>query len=171
MAELRVRPADASSPEDAGRIAAMLAASWGETVVVSRGVAHDASRLPALLAERGGELAGVLTYDVRGDEMEVVTLDAVHRHVGVGSRLLTAAADLARELNLRRLWLITTNDNLDALRFYQRRGLRIVAVHPGAVDTARNLKPSIPLKGDYGIELHDELELELRLVEARDPQP
>ncbi len=170
MAELRVRPADSASPEDAGRIAAMLVASRGETVVVSRGVAHDLSRLPAFLAERGGELAGALTYDVRGDEMEVVTLDAIHRRAGVGSRLLAAAVDLARTSDLRRLWLITTNDNLDALRFYQRRGLRIVAVHRGGVDAARHLKPSIPLTGDYGIELHDELELEFRLVEPRGPR-
>jgi ribosomal protein S18 acetylase RimI-like enzyme len=167
MADLRLRPSD---PADAGRIAAMLVASWGETVVVGRGVARDASRLPALLAERDGQLAGALTYDVSGDEMEVVTLDAIHRHAGVGSRLLAAAADLARSSDLRRLWLITTNDNLDALRFYQRRGLRIVAVHRGGVDAARQLKPSIPLTGDYGIELHDELELELRLAEPPDPR-
>jgi ribosomal protein S18 acetylase RimI-like enzyme len=168
MAELRIRPVDPDSPDDADRIAAVLAASWGEPVIVSRGVAHDASRLPALLAEQGGELVGVLTYEVREGEMEVVSLDVVERHVGVGSRLLAAAVDLARTQGLRRLWLITTNDNLDALRFYQRRGLRIVAVHGGGVDAARQVKPSIPLTGDHGIELHDELELEVRLVEAPD---
>jgi len=164
MADLSVRPAEPGGPRDTGRLAALLTASWGGTVVVSRGVAHDASRLPALLAERGGELVGALTYEIRGGEMEVVTLDAVERRAGVGSRLLAAATEIARRELLRRLWLVTTNDNLDALRFYQRRGLRIVAVHRGAVDAARRIKPSISLTGDHGIELHDELELEVRLA-------
>lgn len=142
----------------------MLVASWGETRVVSRGRVRDASRLPGLLAERsGGAPVGVLTYAIADDEMEVVTLDALERLAGVGTRLLAAAVDLARAQRLRRLWLVTTNDNLDALRFYQRRGMRLVAVHRGAVDAARRLKPSIPLVGDHGIPLHDELELEIRL--------
>ena len=159
MAELRVRTAGG---DDAPGIARIVVASWRATVVVSRGTAHDAARLPALVAERDGELAGVLTYHVRDGELEVVTLDAVVPRAGVGSRLLAAAVELARARGLRRLWLITTNDNLDALRFYQRRGLRIVAVHRGAADAARLVKPSIPLVGEHGIEVHDELELEVR---------
>jgi hypothetical protein len=62
-----------------------------------------------------------------------------------------------------RLWLITSNDNLNAIRFYQRRGMRLTAVHRGAIDEARQIKPSIPLIGEHGIPIHDELELELRL--------
>ena len=68
-----------------------------------------------------------------------------------------------RAAGLRRVWLVTTNDNLDALRFYQRRGLRIAAVHPGAVDRSRAVKPTIPLVDAYGIPLRDELIMELRL--------
>ena len=95
--------------------------------------------------------------------MEVVSLSAAERHAAVGTLLVAEAADLARRLGVRRLWLVTTNANVDALRFYQRRGLRIVAVHPGAVDAARQVKQSIPLIGDCDIELHDKLELEMRL--------
>jgi ribosomal protein S18 acetylase RimI-like enzyme len=54
----------------------------------------------------------------------------------------------------------TTNDNLNALRFYQRRGFRIMGVHPGAVNEARRLKPSIPAIGAYGIPICDEIDLE-----------
>jgi hypothetical protein len=61
------------------------------------------------------------------------------------------------------VWLVTSNDNLDAIRFYQRRGLRLVAVHPGAIDQAREIKPAIPLVGHYGIPIRDELEFELSL--------
>ena len=82
---------------------------------------------------------------------------------GIGSTLLEGVANEARRRGCRRLWLITTNDNLNAIRFYQRRGLRLVAVHAGAVDDARRLKPSIPLVGEDGIPIRDELEFELEL--------
>jgi GNAT superfamily N-acetyltransferase len=100
---------------------------------------------------------------VAGGACELVTLDAVVPGQGVGSGLLRAVTEEARACGSSRLWLITSNDNLDAVRFYQRRGLRLVAVHRGAVDEARRLNPSIPLIGDLGIPLHDELELELNL--------
>jgi RimJ/RimL family protein N-acetyltransferase len=67
-----------------------------------------------------------------------------------------------KELDARRLWLITTNDNVRAQRFYERCGFELVAVHEGAVDRARVAKPDIPLLGDGGVEIHDELAYELR---------
>jgi GNAT superfamily N-acetyltransferase len=149
-------------------IARFLREAWGSVAVVSRGRRHDASRLPALLAVEDEEIVGLATLRPDGSDCELVTLDAVVRGRGVGSALLDAAAEWARDRGCRRLWLITSNDNLDALRFYQRRGMRLVAVHRGAVDTAREMKPSIPEVGEYGIPLHDELELE-RSLAPRDP--
>jgi hypothetical protein len=74
--------------------------------------------------------------------------------------LVIAAADLAVAVGCRRYWVLTTNDNVDALRFYQRRGFRLTAVRCGAVDEARRtVKPEIPLTGDYGIPIRDEIEL------------
>jgi GNAT superfamily N-acetyltransferase len=137
--------------------------SWGSTTVVSRGVAHDASRLPAFVAVQDGEIVGLATFRIGDGECELVTLDALRQRRGVGSALLARVVEEAGALGCRRLWLITTNDNLDAIRFYQRRGMRLVAVHPGAVDEARRVKPSIPLVGEHGIPLHDEVEFELRL--------
>jgi hypothetical protein len=60
------------------------------------------------------------------------------------------------------LWLVTTNDNTHALRFYHRLGFRLAALHPGAVEAARRLKPEIPLLGLDEIPIRDELELEIR---------
>ena len=160
MERIDVRQATAA---DHSRIVDLLARSWGSTKVVAHGVVYDAATLPALLAERRGRLAGLLTYAIDGDAFEVVSIDAVVRGAGVGTVLLAAAAEQAERAGLRRLWLITTNDNLDALRFYQRRGMRLVRVAPGAVDESRRIKPSIPLVGDFGIEMHDELTLEMRL--------
>lgn len=141
-----------------------LAESWGSTTIVSRGREHDASELPALLAVIGDEKVGLATYRLADGECELVTLDALRPGQGVGSALLARAAEEAGRRGCRRLWLITTNDNVDALRFYQRRGMRLAAVHRGAVDAARRIKPSIPLIGDHGIPIHDELELELLLA-------
>jgi ribosomal protein S18 acetylase RimI-like enzyme len=148
---------------DLDRIAALLTGAWGDVTVVVHGTSYDAAALPALLAEAGDEVTGLLTYHVTGGGLEIVTLDAFQRQAGVGTALLAAAVDLARAAGLGRVWLVTTNDNIDALRFYQRRGLRITGISPGAVDAARAVKPSIPLLGDHGIELHDELTLELRI--------
>jgi GNAT superfamily N-acetyltransferase len=137
--------------------------SWGSTTVVSRGQAHDASRLPALLAFQGEEVVGLATFHIAEGECELVTLDSLREGHGIGSALLAGVGEAASRHGCARLWLITTNDNLNALRFYQRRGMRLVAVHRGAVDEARQIKPSIPLIGEHGIAIHDELELELEL--------
>ena len=160
MGDLHVRPATAADRE---AIFDVLTSSWGATTMVVHGTVYDALSLPALLAEQDGRIVGLLTYTDSDEGLEIVSLDAVVQHGGVGSCLLTAAVEAAKQAGARRIWLVTTNDNLDALRFYQRRGLRIVDVTPGAVDAARAVKPSIPLMGEYGIPLHDELTLELSL--------
>ena len=83
---------------------------------------------------------------------------------GAGWALLDGVRSEATRRSCRRLWLVTTNDNTRALRFYQRWGLDLVALHRGGVDRARReLKPGIPATGDDGIALRHELELELRL--------
>jgi GNAT superfamily N-acetyltransferase len=153
-------------PHDSERpwIERQLRESWGSPLIVSRGQVHDASRLPALVAAKGDDLVGLSTFRLTAAECELVTLDSFHRAQGIGSALLARVAEEASRRGCRRLWLITTNDNLDAIRFYQRRGLRLAAVHFGAADEARRIKPTIPWVGSYGIHLHDELEFELQLV-------
>lgn len=138
-----------------------LTALWGSTEVVSRGLVHDAASLPGFVCVAVDEIVGLATYAIRGEQCELVTLDAFTEGRGVGSLLLQAVIDAARARGCHRLWLITSNDNLHALGFYQRRGLRLVAVYPGAIDEARRLKPQIPLVGNGGIPIHDELELEI----------
>src|SRR5690242_18397195 len=131
MNAVTVRPA---VPADRGALDALHLAAWGGNLVVGHDREYDLSALPTLVAERDGALVGTLGYEVDGDSFEVVSIFAGRSGTGVGTALLAAAVDAARDRGLRRLWLITTNDNLDALRFYQRRGLWIVHVDPGAVD-------------------------------------
>lgn len=155
---LSIRP---GRPDDRDHVVALLHGSWGDTRVAAHGVLYDAAALPSFLAFRDREVVGLLTYHVDDNGLEVVTLDAVRPREGVGTALLTAAANLAFDIGCARVWLITTNDNLDALRFYQRRGLQICDVAMDAVDASRALKPTIPAVGAYGIPIRDELTLEL----------
>ena len=105
-----------------------------------------------------GRVAGVVTYLIEGDRCGVVSLDAVTEGAGVGTALLEAACDAARRAGCRHIELVTTNDNVHALGFYQRRGFVLAELRPGAVDHARaTLKPEIPQVGRHGIPIRDEL--------------
>ena len=143
------------TPDDRSWMAARTEELWGGRVVISRGVAHDVAKLPGFIARIADRRVGVATYRLTDDACELVTIDAIQRRVGVGTSLLAAVEAVAGD---RRLWLITTNDNLDAMRFYQRRGYVLAAVHPGAIEASRRLKPQIPRVGNYGIPIRDELE-------------
>lgn len=146
-------------PEDRTRLTAFLE-ERNAARVARAGELVDALDQSALLAWSDGELVGAATYIVDGQDAELLTLHAAELFSGVGSALLTAVRDAARSAGCTRLRVVTTNDNVDALRFYQRRGFRLVHLRPGAVDRSRALlKPTIPETGDHGISLSDELEL------------
>ncbi|MEO0999517.1 MAG: GNAT family N-acetyltransferase, partial [Pseudomonadota bacterium] len=75
---------------------------------------------------------------------------------GTGRALLGEAMGAAPG----RLWLVTTNDNLDALGFYQAMGFRLARLHAGAVAADRALKPEMPERGAHGLPIRDYLELD-----------
>jgi GNAT superfamily N-acetyltransferase len=143
---------------------ALLTERWGSARVVSRATLHRADRLPGFVAELGGDRKGLITYRIADDACEIVTLDSVDERRGIGTALLDAVRELVRSRGCRRLWLITTNDNVHAQEFYQKRGFEIVAIHENAVVESRKMKPEIPEKGFDGIPVRDEIELELKLT-------
>lgn len=134
---------------------------WGATIVVARGRAYNVLELPGFVAEADGALMGALTFARLHGEIEIVTLDSFSENKGIGTALLDAAVALGRSEGVRRLCLVTSNDNIRALRFYQRRGWRLSALYPGAIDAARRIKPEIPLIGEHDIPLRDEIEFSL----------
>ena len=137
-------------------------AEWGGSLQARRGELLDVLALPGVVAEADGRPVGIATYRLEDYECELAFMAAFERGRGIGTALLDGVRDAAA--GCRRIWLVTTNDNLDALRFYQRRGFLLVALRPGAVDAARSaLKPLIGRIGDFGIPIRDELELELEL--------
>ena len=147
-------------PEDREWAAALLKERWDGPLVERLGELVDASLLPGFVARQGAERAGLLTYEENEGGLEVVTLDSLSEGRGIGSALMLVAEHRARELGQRRAFLLTSNDNLKALGFCQRRGYRLVAVHRDAMVRARALKPGIPMVGLEGIPLWDEIELE-----------
>jgi len=148
-----------ATDDDRRWIADVLRARWGGTQMALRGTLVDALQLDALVAEADGRNVGLVTYRAQPPAVEIVTLDALEQHCGIGTLLMDAVCAAAAEGGAREVILITTNDNLDALRFYQRRGFAIRAVQPGAIARSRELKPSIPATGAYGIPIRDEIEL------------
>lgn len=137
---------------------------FGGEVVVTRGKVHDPASLPGFVAWRGEDPCGIATYRIEDEECELVTLDVLLPGRGIGTGLLGKVEKAARAAGAKRLWLVTSNDNLEGLRFYQLRGLRLVAVHRDAIDEVRRLKPGIPRAGRDRIPIHDEIELEKLLA-------
>jgi len=160
MSEIKVRPLQEGDREWIGRT---MRKQWHSELVVSRGRVHHARDLPGFIAESDGEKTGFALYRIDGENCELVVLLSLREGQSVGTKLLTSVINVIKQAQCTRLWLITTNDNLPALGFYQKRGFHLVAVYPNAMADTRRLKPNIPLVGLNGIPLRDELELEMRL--------
>lgn len=150
-------------PQDQEQACQYIQEHWGADIVVSHGVVYHAYTLPGFVALDGEQWVGMVTYTIEGKDCEIVSLDSDRPSLGIGNALLEAVKQAAQEAGCRRIWLITTNDNLNALRFYQKRGFVLVAVHSNALEKSRQIKPEISLIGNDGIPLRDELELELPL--------
>ena len=162
MVNITILPINASDHE---WVAQFMHEQWGSDKAISRGVVHYPQNLPGFVALYKGEKVGLVTYNIVEGSCEIVTLNSTLPSSGVGTALIEAVWDIAIKSGCKRLWLITTNDNLNALRFYQKRGFVLVAVHRNALEQSRKLKPEISLIGNDGIPLRDEIELEITLDE------
>jgi DNA-3-methyladenine glycosylase I len=171
--------------EDREWVAHFLDKHWGSTQMVTRGRILYGHLLPGFVAERVHppdkepdgmdddateenpivtmEKIGLLTYNLEEKECEIVSLDSLAPNIGVGTALVSELIEAAKESGIKRLWLITTNDNLPALRFWQKRGFVLVKIHRNSIEQARRLKPQIPIVGLHGIPIRDEIELEMQL--------
>ncbi len=174
MTDFNIRPLERSDRE---WVAHFLDESWGTTQIVSRGKAVYGHLLPGFMAERNMvpaeddaepeedevENIGLITVHIGEKECEITTLNSLSESVGIGTALVEAVETWAREADIERLWLVTTNDNLAALKFWQKRGYELVTVHRNAIAEARRIKPQIPITGLGGIIIRDEIELEKRM--------
>jgi len=132
-------------PADRDWVEPFLAEAWRAALVVVHGEAIDPVGLPGWVCADGENIIRLITYRISQSACEIISLNSLHENAGIGNALLKAVEETARRNQCEKVWLITTNDNLSAICFYQRRGFRIIAVHRCAVDRARVLKASIPL--------------------------
>ena len=145
------------------RINAFIVRQWYTMQMVVHGESIDLGSADGYYACEGDEIVGLITYRTAGNEMEILSLDSFQEGRGIGTGLLETVVAEARETGIRRIMLVTTNDNLAALRFYQKRGFDMCRFCRNALDQARKIKPEIPLTGMDGIPLKHEIELEMVL--------
>ena len=137
---------------------------WGSERIVSQNKVYYSVEFPGFLAVKDKKYLGLIIYEVKNKSCQILVIEAIARYKGIGTALIARVKKEAKRLKCKKLWLNTTNDNVDALRFYQRRGFSIKAIYPDAVTYERKkLKPEIPLIGDYGIPIRDEIELEIKI--------
>ena len=156
---MEIREATAIDPE---RLRAFLTEQWHADFVVAHDEPMRPAELPGFVAVDDDGIVGHAAYRIAGDSCELVAIVGDPPRRGAGSALLERVVAAARAAGCSRVWLTTTNDNVDAMRFYQSRGFQFVSLRSGAIDRARTRwKPELPINGAYGIPMHDELDLEL----------
>lgn len=137
--------------------------NWGSPIMVTKGKIHSMDKLPGFVGLVEGNMKGLITYHIDGEDCEIVSLDSLVENKGIGNKLIECVIEKAKEENCKRVWLITTNDNTRAVRFYQKRGFDMTALHVNAVRESRKIKPEIPLKGYDDIPILHEIEFEKML--------
>jgi ribosomal protein S18 acetylase RimI-like enzyme len=148
--------------EHRSAVTEILKREWGSPLV-SREKAHDPELLPGFIALDSDKITGLVTYNIDERGCEITSLNSFSENKGIGTALIDEVLKVAKENNCARLWLVTTNDIIHAIRFYQRRGFDWVATHINSADGMRKLKPSIPLIGEEGIPIKHEIEFEMRI--------
>ncbi|MBJ8029311.1 GNAT family N-acetyltransferase [Bacillus cereus group sp. N21] len=134
--------------------------NWGSTLMVSRERAHQLDQLPGFIATEDNRIIGIITYEIKENDCEIVSLDSFKENKGIGTKLVEYVIDIAKKQCCKKVWLITTNDNTNALRFYQKRGFMMTNLYIDAVKEARKIKREIPLIGYDNIAISHEIQLE-----------
>ena len=140
-----------------------LAEHWFTTKMIVRGTEVDMTKTEGFLVRADQEIIGLVTYLVRGKTAEIMSLDSLREGRGIGTALVNVVIGEAKKRGCGKIVLITTNDNINAIRFYKKRGFDMARFFRNAVDRARELKPEIPLIGENSIPLRHEIEFELIL--------
>ena len=148
---------------DRERINAFIREHWYTTIMIIRGKEVDMTRTEGFYFAEGNDIIGLITYMVYDDILEITSLDSMRENQGIGSRLVETVIQEAKKRNLHKIILITTNDNINAIRFYQKRGFDMAHLFRNALDISRKLKPDIPLIGEHNIPLRHEIEFELSI--------
>lgn len=156
------------TPDNRQEVNDFIVKQWSSTTMVLRGEPVDMTLPDGFTAVENGRILGLVTYRLTGDTCEIISLDSVYENQGIGTSLIELVKETAIRQSCLRLKLITTNDNIKAIRFYQKRGFDLVKLYHDSISQARILKPSIPITGYDNIPIRHELEFELVLHNEND---
>lgn len=145
------------------KVQSILDDSWSSPYLAINGKLWDSRTMPGVAAVCDDDVLGYLLWEFHDDECEIMVLESVAQNIGIASALIEQVKQAAKASGMSKVIVQTSNDNIHAFRFYQRRGFTIRNVRVGAMDAARKLKPSIPLIGKDGIPLRDEIEFEINV--------
>ena len=141
----------------------ILKIEWESTDIIVRGIIIDGTKLDGFLAIKDNEIVGLITYIIKNSECEIVSLNSFKENQGIATKLIDIVKELAINEKCTRLKLITTNDNIRGIEFYQKRGFVLSNIYINAIENSRKLKPAIPLYADNGLPIRDEIEFEIKL--------
>lgn len=153
----------AVSPQNRTNINDFIKSRWFSEDMVVRGEIVNMTILPVFAAYEEGTIKGLITYRINGSECEIMSLDSLIEKQGIGTTLLNKVIETAAQRKCTKVKLITTNDNINAIRFYQKRGFDMVHLYHNSIDISRKLKPSIPVLGDFDIPIKHEIEFEMNI--------
>lgn len=136
---------------------------WYTTTMIIRGREIDMTKTEGFYFGEVENIIGLITYIVYDNILEITSLDSLQENQGIGSKLVETVIHEAKERKCQKIVLITTNDNINAIKFYQKRGFDMVHLFHNALDISRKLKPEIPLIGENSIPLRHEIEFELSI--------
>ena len=134
---------------------------WYTTTMIIRGKEIDMTQKEGFYVKEQEDIIGLITYFVSDDVLEVISLNSLRENQGIGTKLVDAVIREAKDRKLKKILVVTTNDNINAIKFYQKRGFDMACLYHNALDISRKIKPEIPLIGDHSIPLRHEIEFEL----------
>ena len=158
--EYHIKKIDKSNRQ---KVLEIIVQEWYSTKVVAKGKIYDTKLLHGFVVEHRNKILGIITCHIQMDKYQICTLNSLDENKSIGTSLVNRAVKDAKAKKCTCVWLITTNDNINAIRFYQKRGFELKALHNNAIEKSRKLKPEIPLTGFYDIPIVHELEFERKI--------
>ena len=157
----RISTSDRTLVEFTAHYNAFIKQHWYTTTMIIRGKEIDMTQTEGFYVKEQEDIIGLITYFVSDDVLEVISLNSLRENQGIGTKLVDAVIREAKDRKLKKILVVTTNDNINAIKFYQKRGFDMACLYHNALDISRKIKPEIPLIGDHSIPLRHEIEFEL----------
>lgn len=151
------------SKENRLEVTNFIKSQWLSTNLIIRGEIVDMNLVDGIAVYENNQIIGLITYTITNYICEITSLDSLIENKGIGSSLIDKVIDIAKQNGCIKVIVITTNDNINAIRFYQKRGFDMARLYHNALNVSRKLKCEIPLLGLDQIPLLHEIEFEYLL--------